>query len=176
MPEPETFLEPLGASGLWRCTRTHIKKGLVPHSSAGWDGGQIQLILISRIQLMGHTSADCGVSGTDLVECVTSLEPRLPGVGAGVALYSRQSAKTDISRASGGGHPPASNSPGGWGSSSCGWGDPLNGNADGVRGIFGECWVCLGYAPAPGTTIKMPCSTLARMVGHAINTIDLISL
>ena len=34
------------------------------------------LILISWIQLMGHTSASRGVSGMDLVGCVTSLEPQ----------------------------------------------------------------------------------------------------
>ena len=32
------------------------------------------LISISRIQLMGHTSAGHGVSGTDLVGCLTSLD------------------------------------------------------------------------------------------------------
>ena len=38
-----TFLDPLGASGLWPCTRNHLKKGLVPHSSVWWDIRQISL-------------------------------------------------------------------------------------------------------------------------------------
>ena len=33
----KAFLEPLGMSGLRPCTRTHLKKGLVPHSSSQWD-------------------------------------------------------------------------------------------------------------------------------------------
>ena len=41
---PEAFLEPLGASGLWPCARTHLKKGLVLHSSGWWDGQQIPLL------------------------------------------------------------------------------------------------------------------------------------
>ena len=40
---PEAFLEPADASGLWPFARTHLKKGLVPHSSAWWDVRQISL-------------------------------------------------------------------------------------------------------------------------------------
>ena len=41
---PETFFGMLGASGLRPCARTHLKKGLVPHSSGWWDRGQIPLL------------------------------------------------------------------------------------------------------------------------------------
>ena len=46
------------------------------------------LISISRIQLMGHTSAGRGVSGTDLVGCVLSLDiPRTSGGGRPPGFY-----------------------------------------------------------------------------------------
>ena len=37
----EAFLEPAGGSRLRPCARTHLKKGLVPHSSVWWNGQQI---------------------------------------------------------------------------------------------------------------------------------------
>ena len=41
--QPKAFLEPLGMTGLWPCTRSHLKKGLVPHLSRWWDGQKIPL-------------------------------------------------------------------------------------------------------------------------------------
>ena len=40
---PEVFLEPPGAWGPQPCTRTHLKKGLVPHLPVWWGGQQIPL-------------------------------------------------------------------------------------------------------------------------------------
>ena len=37
----EAFLEPPGASGLWCCVRTHVKKGLVPYTFVWWCVRQI---------------------------------------------------------------------------------------------------------------------------------------
>ena len=37
----EAFLWMPGVSGLWLCARTHLKKGLVSHSSEWWGGQQI---------------------------------------------------------------------------------------------------------------------------------------
>ena len=42
----EAFLEMPGACELQPCARTHLKKGLVPHSSGWWDGGQIPSSLV----------------------------------------------------------------------------------------------------------------------------------
>ena len=41
--ESAAFLEMLGACGLRPCAQTHLKKGLVLHSSGWWDGGQIPI-------------------------------------------------------------------------------------------------------------------------------------
>ena len=46
---PKAFLGMLGASWLRPCNRTHLKNGLVPHSSRWWDGRQILLPLPTRM-------------------------------------------------------------------------------------------------------------------------------
>ena len=77
---PEAFWGNPGGSGLEPCTRTNLKKGIVLYSSGRWDDQQIPLISINWIQYMGHTSPGHGVNGTDLVECVLSLDlPRASG-------------------------------------------------------------------------------------------------
>ena len=43
------FLELPGASRLRPCTRTHLKKGLVPHSSGWWDGRQILFLSLNWV-------------------------------------------------------------------------------------------------------------------------------
>ena len=53
---PEVFLGMPGASGLRPCTWTHLKKGLVPHSSGWWDGWQIPLILTQDYNTPSHDS------------------------------------------------------------------------------------------------------------------------
>ena len=50
------------------------------------------------------------------------------------------------------------------------WVAPNKWNADGAVGIFGKCQARVGYGPAPGTTEKRTCATLARKVGRATNT------
>ena len=78
-----------GVGHFWNCrTRlrycpvpfTHVKKGLVSHSSGWWDGRQIPLVAkvlrfctIVSIRLMGFISAGHDINGTDLVGCVMSL-------------------------------------------------------------------------------------------------------
>ena len=111
--------------------------------------------LISWIQLMEHTSPGCGINGTDLVGCVTSLDwytsslrdpsPQALTLLGGVRFIAWRLRRPFL---------------GEW--------------RRGPRHLW-ECRGCLGYGPAPWPTVKRPCATLVHLVEGATNTVDLIS-
>ena len=83
---PEAFLRMPSISWLRPCVWTHLKKGLVPHSSGWWDGRQILLISTNGIQLIELTSAGRGVCVTDLVGFVSSLDIPRASEGGGATF------------------------------------------------------------------------------------------
>ena len=103
---------------------------------------------------MGHTLADRGVNGTDPVRCVPSsghtLSLRGPShqgliLVVGVMFTARRLRCHFLGE---------------------GWWGPRH---------FGECRTRLGFGPASEPTIKRPWTTLVRLVGRKINTVDLIN-
>ena len=51
------------------------------------------------------------------------------------------------------------------------WGAPIKWNADVAVGIFLKCRARVCTGPAPGSTQKRPCASLANSVGCATNTV-----
>ena len=103
------------------------------------------LISISRIQLMGRTSTGCGVSGTDLVGLVSSLDIPQGTVTQALTLFGEVRSINWCLRRS------------------------ILGECRRSPRHFGECWARLGYGPAPGPTLKKrPRDTLLRLVGRRL--------
>ena len=101
---------------------------------------------------MGHTSAGSGISGTDLVGCVTSLDWhtssfRRPSHQALTLLGGARFIAWCLRR-------------------------PFLGECRRGPRHFWECRVCLGYGPAPLPTVKILSATLVRLVGRATNTVN----
>ena len=82
---PEVFLWMPGACGLRPCVRTHLKKGLVPHTCP--MVGRITnttyqtSVFGAPLQLSGRTSAGRVIGGAKLTGCASALEIPLTSVG-----------------------------------------------------------------------------------------------
>ena len=109
------------------------------------------LILINWIQLMGHTSADRDINGTDLVGCVPSsgLTSSLRGPSPPQALKLLGGVRFIAWR--------------------------LRRSFSGeFRRDLRHIWKCtagLGYGSEPRPTLKRPCTILGRLVGRPTNTV-----
>ena len=111
------------------------------------------MISIRRIQLMGYTSAGHGVSGTDLVWCVSTLDIPRASVGRPHQALNLLGEVRFIS----------------WPQK-----HPFLGECRRGHKHFWECRANLSYGFALGPTLKSPCTTLVRLVGRLTNTTELV--
>ena len=120
---------------------------VLSYSLLGWwkQRDHISILTYYFYFWMGHTSAGCGINGTDPVRCVSSL---------------------DTPRASKCRPPQALTLLGGF--RLIAW---YMRHRRGPR-YFEECQALLSYLPAPRPTFKRPCITLARLVMSSTNTVD----